>query len=631
MGFVLPFGCEGPADGVSIPCELTYALLDDLRLDEVRHPRPVVGGTSFEVRGEGFLIQRNCVESEVELIGWTDDQRRRVMLGLDIQTINTLSARLNSDSADYLGPNGTFDGDLLVRYRAVDSGRVFEASVGVTFPLTRDLIPRVTGLSVDRVYLEDEIILEGEDFLDGDEGGTEIVVDGVFLSEDGELHTVQEIVLPAELVDIDDRSRVTFRWSPAIAGLAPGRFEGSVTPINAHEPDGRRLVGHALAAEIDQVETALFRFSPETASLGQIVEIVGRGFIGASDGVTTIHFDGIFTPRDSRPETFLQDLVGRWNSGGSISYDVVVTSSGDYLRSYDFDVQRGEFVGWVVPILTTDNERYEGIGAEVRLLLGPVRQICWVRFLPGFSDSLELLGLGALDLEIRRRVLERMTDIYRPPERPEDWVNVEFRFSEPTDFYPGGYAVLDIGGADPNQLGLFGYDSAPNKDVGNLRLHDHIGGENSLGGLDGYGYGGVFIESMMFWSAMPPVDERPAAAPEVDPLFDQVFDGVRYQEVVAGEWPDGASAARLVDIELALHVISSLIADTAAHEFGHSLKLAQPYGSPMEYHNTIPRPGCLMDSGQDRPLQERGLIFGNTGSGFCGENLWYLQELLPME
>ena len=90
--------------------------------------------------------------------------------------------------------------------------------------------------------------------------------------------------------------------------------------------------------------------------------------------------------------------------------------------------------------------------------------------------------------------------------------------------------------------------------------------------------------------------------------FDEIFDPVRRQEVVADEWPNGATAGRRAQIQLAIHALSSMVADSAAHELGHSLGLALPYGSPAQYHNPQPREGCLMDAGSHRPFAERARI-----------------------
>ncbi len=280
-------------------------------------------------------------------------------------------------------------------------------------------------------------------------------------------------------------------------------------------------------------------------------------------------------------------------------------------------------------MLDTGSEHFEGQGQDLTFTLGPVRQVVWVRFLSGFSDSLDLFGLGAVERVVRERIVRRIQEIYQPPGDRDRWINVEVRTEEPEDFYPGGYSVLEIGGPDPNNVGLFGYDNTAGKDVRNLRLHDHIGGANALGALDGYAYGGVFIESLLFWSEDPPGD-RPPMAPEPEPRFDDVFGPLRRREVVAGEYPSGADELRIAEIELAINVLANIVGETAAHEIGHSLGLAQPYGHPDDYHNAVARDGCLMDAGRDRPFVERARLDGNPGATFCGENLPYLQDILPM-
>ena len=88
-------------------------------------------------------------------------------------------------------------------------------------------------------------------------------------------------------------------------------------------------------------------------------------------------------------------------------------------------------------------------------------------------------------------------------------IPVEFQTEQPTEFDPAAYAILDVGGPDPNGQGLFGYDNTPGKDIGNLRLHDHVGGANAQGAEDGYGYGGVFIESFLYFSEHPPFTGDP--------------------------------------------------------------------------------------------------------------------------
>ena len=629
---LLGVDCEASLDEPS-PCDLTFNLLRNLRIDEVSSPTPVLAGSVLGVRGEAFVTDEGCVTHDVMLRGVFDGVQRDVPLRSEVLSPNEISAVITPAAAEIMGSSASINAELRVRYQIVNGGGAFEASLPVSLSLAEAVVPRATSIGVTEVYLNDAVMVSGEGFIGGDEGITEIILDGTFTPTGGSSRRVAGQRVPAEIVDPTVRTRTEFHWSPFIGGFSAGRFTGTLTPENIHA-GGFRVTGDPLTVDLPQQETVLFDFADDEFSLGQIVAINGRGFIGregTSEGTTAIRLEGCFTPYDGREEcSRIFDLVGEWIDGTRINYIVTVNSEGQYLRSVDFDVHRGIFHGRATPRLISGSETHEGIGVDLTLTLGPVRQIAWVRFLSGFSDSLELFGLGAVEDELKRRVIERIQQIYHPPDQPENWSNVEFRAEEPEDFYPGGYAILDIGGPDPNNLGLFGYDNTPGKDVGNLRLHDHVGGENALGALDGYGYGGVFVESILFFSSHPP-GERPPAAPPADPRFDEVFDSLRFEEVVAGEYPTGAPPVRIAEIEQALWVLSSMIADTAAHEFGHSLGLAQPYGGPEEFHNTIAREGCLMDSGRDRPFVERARLDGNSGAIFCGDNLFYLRDLLPIE
>lgn len=616
------------------PCDLTNDLLQSLEIEQVRIPLPMLAGSQLQVRGETFLDDPGCVTPDVSLVDGDLDAR----LAFERRSNSELVATLTPAAAELLGSSVTFDGELRVVYRSVTGDVAASASLALRFPLAEAIVPEAEAVFDGPVSLDDEVVVEGDGFIGGDEGSTDVIATGTFTPTDapGAATSVTDLHLPSRLLDPQERTRLAFHWSPQLGGLAPGRFDGELRFENDHRPNGRRVEGSTLPVVFDQALTELFTFSPATVSLGQIGRFVGRGFIGrpgTDEGTTSIRLEGTFTPRYGAAADFERELVGAWVTGAELDYTVTVNSSEEdgILQALDFGTARGVFEGTATPVLTSGIERVEGRGVELTMTLGPVRQICWVQFLPGFSDSLELFGLGAAEAEIRERIIARMQEFYHPPDQPADWVNVEFRAEEPADFYEGGYAILDIGGPDPNGLGLFGYDNTVGKDVGNLRLHDHIGGENALGLVDGHGYGGVFVDSMLFWSEHPPFDWRPPSSPPPDPRFDAVFDPVRSREVVAGELDGEAEPARVARIEEAIRVFANLVADTAAHEFAHSLGLAQPYGSLDEYHSTFPLEGCLMDAGEERPLEERALLDGNPGARFCGEDLGYLLEILPME
>jgi len=621
--------CEGTVEEPG-PCDLVFDLLQHLEVTEVRHPAPVLPGTRFDVRGGGFATGTSCVRPEAVLAGSlaADLPAREIPLRIEVVGTSEITATLDDAAADAAGA-GDFTGDLVVRFRATDGPASFEVRSAISFELMPNVTPQAVSVQGGDVYLDDPIRLDGSGFLTGEEGATEVTVEGTFTATGGGTSTVS-VRLPVDLLEPHDRSSAAFLWSPAIGGLEPGSFEGTVTPENVHT-GGERTVGAPAAISTRQIQTVLFGVSPEDASLGRIIEVQGRGFVGPPDGTTTIRLEGVFTPHGGEPEDVEVDLSTTWIDGGRLQYVVMPEEVEQSLVSSDFGATRGRFEGTAVPLLTRDREQYVGLGMDLTLTLGPVRQVVWVRFLPGFGDSLELFGLGAIEDVVRQGILDRMQAIYQPPDLPARWVNVQFVADQPSDYCDTCYAVLDIGGADPNGLGLFAYDNTGTKDVGNLRLYDHVGGENALGAVDGYAYGGVFIDSVLYWSEDPPFDDRPELAPVPDPRFDEVFEPLRIQEVVAGEYPDGATGERRARIEAALSFLVNVVADIGAHEFGHTLGLAQPFDPAGGMHNAVPGEGCLMDAEPERPLEERALLDGNTGARFCGENIEYLVDILPME
>lgn len=641
MALVLvALGCGDPAP-ISGPCALASQNLRHLRLDEVQLPEPAVAGTRLRVRGESFIDAPSCFVPEAGLAGDVDGDAFEASLVPEIASSNELSAVLPQARA------GRFVGALILRFRSVDRGDdAFAARLPVELEMARALTPSAIRLEEREAFLEDALTLTGSGFLDGQgEGTTRIVLDGTYTGADGRTAGVFGVVVPggAKLRRADDRSALRFSWAPHIGGLAPGVFRGTVTPRNEHA-DRTVRDGAALEIEIAQLETTLSGFSPGEVSLGQVLDVQGRGFIGAPradegsrHASMALRLDGELIPCDgplegcwSEAVPFEAELPTAWVSGELARYGVMPTSAGGELRAANLGIRQGFFVGSAAPVLALGGDRREAAGLDgVTLTIGPVRQVVWVHFIPGFAESLELLGLGAVEAEVERRVLDRIEEIYCPPAEPGRCVNIELRDEEPTDFIPEGYALIEIGGPDPNGLGLLGYDASVRRDINNLRLWDHVGGANALGAVDGVGYGGVFVESFLFYSEHPPLDEVPDAAPEPHPLFDAVFDPLREHEVVAGEYPAGASEARLGEIETAIHVISSLVADTAAHELAHTLGLANPGLPDGPAHRLADGPGCLMDAGEDRPFVERARVEGNPGAGFCDDELDYLLHILP--
>jgi hypothetical protein len=254
----------------------------------------------------------------------------------------------------------------------------------------------------------------------------------------------------------------------------------------------------------------------------------------------------------------------------------------------------------------------------------------WLRFLPSYVESLRNFGLRAAEGSIRERVLEVVRRDYAG-------VNFDVRVEEPTDF--ALYAEVELGGPDPNGIGLLGYDNTPGKDNGNLRLYDKIGGVNALTQLDGYpGFGGVFVESLFTFSEHPGSHAEDVGTGEA--LFDEIFDPFRPdvdgKPVTAAELGDVPvlassescpAAERRSQIACAVWVLGSLIGTTVSHEVAHSLGLADPGGE--EFHNAGDWENELMDAGGARPFAERAELLGQGPGIFCQRNYDYLRDILP--
>ena len=112
-------------------------------------------------------------------------------------------------------------------------------------------------------------------------------------------------------------------------------------------------------------------------------------------------------------------------------------------------------------------------------------------------------------------------------------------------------------------------------------------------------------------------------------LFDEIFDPVRQNEATLDEAQGVGDPARVQAVHRAISALGNMVGETSAHEFGHSLGLAQPYGAENAYHSPFPGEGCLMDSGADRPFGERSAQSGFAETHFCHDEPTYLFEILP--
>ena len=524
---------------------------------------------------------------------------------------------------------------------SVDSENVVGLTPGHKLPLTLELKqhldPMISAVGDGLVHLNSRVSVLGDGFLLGSQEGESLVeLNGCFLPEsvagdcqsDG---TAVQVELPLTPNNPTDRRAATFEFSPKIAGLMPGNFDGNVTVVNRHA-DGTERRSNSASVTFQLGQTLIHRIDQSAVSLGQYMDIRGAGFVGSPDGSTLIHFEGSFTPEGGQTRQVTFDLVPGYKNGGWLQ-DVAAEGTGIgnvvKLRS-EFGVLDGTWT----PTVYYQSKSAEGLPIKLAFGVAPVKQVVWVRYTTEWQAGLRLFGLQAADSQIRARILEVMRQAYLG-------INVDFREEEPQDFKL--YAKVDLGGEDPNGLGLLGYDNTPGKDVENQRLYDWLGGVNALTQQDGYpGYGGVFLESTLGFSEHPPAGIL--KSPLKSPLFDALFDPFRPDhgseltaaESLAAGTPSSmsgcpASGDRVAQARCAIRALGNVVGSTSAHELGHSLGLADPYGSPTEFHNPGDKPNRLMESGQGRPFEERAELNGKGPAVFCDEEFLYLKKILPLD
>jgi hypothetical protein len=532
-------------------------------------------------------------------------------------------------------PEGRFEGDAIVEVDStIDYGLHASAPKRVALELHERLEPELDALDETAViYVNEPIEVSGAGFLRGGaEGETRAVVEGCFVPQGGATCTpAARVEVPVVLTETYDRTRGTFAFVPAIAGIKPGTFRAQVKLRNV-PPAGAASESAARSAEYALLRSSVATLSPPAASLGQFVDVRGGGFVGGQAGhTTTLSLKGKFTRKSGNVLDVDLILVPRFVSGPLVRY---VLNEEDALgRAIDLRRETGSFAGTITPVTAVGAESVTGDAVPVTFRIAPVKQVIHVRFLPSYVESLRQFGLRALDSRIRARVLEVARRDYAT-------VNVEFRETVPEDF--ALYAQVDIAGPDPNGLGLLGYDNTPGKDNDNRRLFDRIGGVNATTQEDNAaGYGGVFIESLFAFSKHPNGRARPIDG--ADELFDQIFDEFRSDvgaPVVAADLADGpiptlsSSAScpaegRRAKAACAVWVLGSLIGTTTTHEIGHSLGLANP--NAEGFHNFRDEPDRLMDAGGARPFRERAELDGKGPAVFCDDEYDYLRRILPTD
>jgi hypothetical protein len=593
--------------------------LDGLAVDAVG-PALVVPGSELVVTGRSFVPE-----------AWGEIVLRLRGDGVDLALparfvdYDQLRVAVDADAVAAVGDHRV--STAAVEVTAIDGAVYASAPIGLELAARRSLTPALTAITSGGVaFVNDAIAITGDHFLlGGGEGDTVAVLAGCTVREPDEPCAAgPPVAVP--VVASADRRGAEVALVPAAVGIEPGHFRGQVHLENRHA--GGAITRTApVVVGYELVAPSVFALTPSAVHLGQYVAVDGGGFVAGAPGAgTELHLEGALTADDGTVTAVDVVLIAEVLAGRRGRY---VTSEDDALgAAVDLRAGGGTLIGTVTPEVAWAGTRVRGAATPVTLRFGAPVQVVYLDFRPGYVEALRLFGLRAVDHEIRRRAAEVVAEAYAG-------VAVDVRTAPPTDV--ALWSHVEIGGEDPNAMGLFGYDNSPGKDSGNLRLHDRIGGVNAETQADGApGYGGVFVASLMTLSAHP---ARGEPLPDADPLFDAIFDPLRPDR---GREVRAADAAGLVvptssagcpaqgrpaQIACAVWTLGSLIGTTTAHEIGHSLGLANPYGSG--FHAAGDRPDRLMDAGGDRPFRERAELMGQGPGRFCPDEHAYLRSILP--
>jgi hypothetical protein len=492
----------------------------------------------------------------------------------------------------------------------------------LTLRFAPSIEPRLTSVDNAEVAPGARLGVRGDGLLSGPEGRSAVVLDGSFETTDGVAFRVVSAELP--LVERVSRSGGAVYLTPTAVGIAPGVFEGQAR-LRTVTVEGVSRESEPIAMRFVQRAPEVDRLEPLRVTRGQILTLHGRGLLPNEPGqetATLVRAVGTFYPTFGDPFPVSLPLIpDTW-----VDHTEVRLALRTQLALVDDGVEErvtpvglgttpGIFDGALNIELHAGTERFAAPSLPVRVEVTGPSQTVYLRYLPGFRDTLRDFGLADAESNIRARVLAVC-------ERDFAGLRVYFTEQQPLDW--AEYVTVEIGGRDPNGLGLFGLDNTPVKDQENLRLDELLGGRNAESEARGnLPFGGIFIESFLTLSP-----GHPEASILADPLFDTVFgpfapsvsDDAEPFDVGTGLSPE---RARL--LQTAVDALANLVGSTITHEVGHAVGLAA-YGEET-VHNPRPTEGALMDAGSDRPFPERAGLGGVAPARFVGPNRSYLQAL----
>lgn len=583
----------------------------------------VVPGSTLSFVGSGFLTPP-AGETSVRLLGTLDDDP--VTLTFPIAELTGTALRLTVTQAALEaaghGEGGVFAGDVEVVVRPADREVTLQTFAPLSFEHRPSLSPQLSELGPARVAPGAVLIAQGEGFISEGEGQSYLSLSGRFDDAYGGGWDLTEAILP--LTSRVGRREGVFYLKPSMLSLAPGRFFGQAT-LRTTDLEGVERESEPVVVELVQEAPQVEAIDPAVVARGQTITLTGNGFLPndpRARTATLITATGTFQSDLGGPPQVLEGptafrlMPQVWLDNGEIRATLQTQQHPETGELVGLGANAGTFTGTFVVSLFSGLDRVDTDPVPATLHVAPMTQKVWLNYRPGFSEGLALFGLQWAEPEIRARVLE----VCR---RDFDGFRVDFSETRPAGW--AEYVTVDIGGRDPNNLGLFGLDNTLEKDDGNISLSERIGGLNAESAAAGIlAYGGVFVESFLTLSP-----DHPTPAIIASPAFDKIFSpfspalSAEAQSMSRADLAPGAP--REIIAREAIRVLGNLVGTTISHEVGHTLGLASVDG---DVHNPVDTDGGLMDRGEFRSFEERAELAGEGPSRFLGANRAYLTRLL---
>ena len=305
----------GCAPGATAPRDTG---LDELALSKVA-PTLLLPKSRVVVSGRSF-VDLDLGQTKLRLLGSLGGQAVNLVLQARYVSATVLEVSYTPPAGT---PAGTFSGEATIETDSTVDGKTHVSPpLSVQLTMADTLAPSVSAVGDGLTFVNQPVEITGAGFLlGGDEGETRVVLAGCFQPEGSKVCTpLSAATPPLEIAAIPTRSfergAVAFPYRPAISGIGPGSFVGTLQLVN-HLADGTTPSTTPLAVQFDVQPPSIFSASTTAASLGQYVVIRGGGFVG--DGVsevTLLDLKGTFQPDDGSPARALDlELVTEYVSG----------------------------------------------------------------------------------------------------------------------------------------------------------------------------------------------------------------------------------------------------------------------------------------------------------------------------